>query len=217
MRASLKRRVVIAIAAVAVASCGVSGPEVTDGERKPDERIVAGAAGSSAHVVTGQVPRTNTGTPAIIVLEPRHLAPLPAAAGVPFMDQEARTFVPSILFARTGQPVEFRNSDPEIHNVNVKDALTHLQAFNVAVPTDEKYVYTFADAGIYHVTCDVHAGMESHIVVTSSPYATFADREGRFLFRDVVAGRYEVTAYAGARTLQATLDVAGPRTEITLQ
>jgi hypothetical protein len=202
--------------ALVVSSCGAEGPEV-DGGARPSNAVTADATGSSGHAVAGLVPQTGTGTPAIIVLEPRHMAPLPPAAGVPFMDQEARTFVPSILFARTGQPVEFRNSDPEIHNVNIKDALTLRQAFNVAVPTNEKYLYAFADAGIYHVTCDVHAGMESHIVVTSSPYATFADREGRFLFPNVVPGRYEVTAYAGARTLRQTIDVAGPRTEIAFQ
>ncbi len=211
MRLSLRRYICVAVAALFAASCAADAPDITEADRPAE------SAGSSTHVVTGQVPQTGTGTPAIIVLEPRHKVTLPAAAGVPFMDQEARTFIPPILFARTGQPVEFRNSDPEIHNVNVKDALTHRQAFNVAVPTDEQYVYTFAEGGIYHVTCDVHAGMESHIVVTSSPYATFADHEGRFLFRDVVAGRYEVTAYAGARTLQQTIEVSGPRTEVTLQ
>lgn len=201
--------------ALIVSSCGAEAPDVTGAEQPPSG--MARAAGLSGHLVTGQAPQTKTGTPAIIVLEPRHATPLPPAAGVPFMDQEARTFVPSILFARTAQPVEFRNSDSEIHNINVKDALTQLQAFNVAVPTNEKYLYTFAAAGIYHVTCDVHSGMESHIVVTSSPYATFADPEGRFQFPDVVAGRYEVTAYAGARTLQQTIEVTGPRTAVMLQ
>ena len=216
MRLSLRRYICVAVAALFAASCGADGPDVPEAGRPPIA-TAADSAGSSTHLVTGQVPQAGTGTPAIIVLEPRHAATLPAAAGVPFMDQEARTFIPPILFARTGQPVEFRNSDPEIHNVNVKDALTHRQAFNVAVPTDEQYVYTFAEGGIYHVTCDVHAGMESHIVVTSSPYATFADHEGHFMFRDVVAGRYELTAYAGARTLQQTIEVSGPRTEVTLQ
>ena len=215
MRLRLRRHGGIALVAMGLSSCGTEGTDVTGADRPPTG--VARGTGASGHVVAGRAPQTGTGTPAIIVLEPSHATPLPPPSGVPFMDQEARTFVPSILFARTGQPVEFRNSDPEIHNVNVKDALTLLQSFNVAVPTNERYVYTFADGGVYHVTCDVHAGMESHIVVTSSPYATVADREGRFVFPDVVAGRYELTAYAGTRTLQQTIEVAGPRTAVTLE
>lgn len=130
------------------------------------------------------------------------------------MDQVARTFVPPVLFVRTGHPTEFRNSDDELHNINVKDGGTFEQAFNVAVPTGERYVHTFKRTGAYDVTCDIHAGMSAQIVATSTPYVTLADSEGNFAFPDVVPGTYALTVYAGVRTIERTLEVAGQRTEV---
>lgn len=206
-----RRHCALLLAALVASACGRETPDPSATPSEPQARAKDAPA---AHAVEGWAPVTGTGTPAIVVLEARHASPLPPPVSVPFMDQEARTFIPSILFARAGHPIEFRNSDPEIHNVNVKDALTRVQAFNVAVPTGEKYLYTFPGSGVYDVTCDVHAGMEAHVVVASSPYATYADAQGRFRFPDVVPGTYMATVYAGPRTLERLVDVSGPLTDI---
>ena len=166
-------------------------------------------------VVTGKVPVLTGGTPAVVILEPQaETDHMPAPSSMPVMDQVARSFIPPILFVRTGHAAEFRNSDDELHNINVRDGVTHQQAFNVAVPTGEQYRYTFKGTGVYDVSCDIHAGMSAQIVATSTPYATLADPEGRFLFPDVVRGTYTLTVYAGVRTIERTVDVAGPRTEV---
>jgi hypothetical protein len=133
------------------------------------------------------------------------------------MDQVARTFVPPLLFVRTGHPAEFRNSDTEMHNVNVKDAKTRDQAFNVAVGTDDKYVYTFRRDGVYEVSCDVHAGMSAQIIVASTPHVTIADRAGRFHFPKITAGSYDVTVYAGAQTIERIITVDTKQPDIDLR
>jgi len=165
-------------------------------------------------VVTGKVPVLTGGTPAVVILEPQHTDHVPAPSSMPVMDQVARSFIPPILFVRTGHAAEFRNSDDELHNINVRDGVTHQQAFNVAVPTGEQYRYTFKGTGVYDVSCDIHAGMSAQIVATSTPYATLADPEGRFLFPDVVPGTYTLTVYAGVQTIERTIEVTGARTEV---
>jgi hypothetical protein len=166
--------------------------------------------------VAGKAPITTSGIPAIIILKPVHLLPLPGPTQVPAMDQIARTFVPPLLFVRTGHPAEFRNSDHEMHNVNVKDSSTRQQEFNVAVPENERYVHTFEREAIYDVSCDVHAGMWAQIVATSTPYATVADAQGNFGFDDVVPGQYAVTVYAGHHTIHRMIEIGGTRAVIDL-
>jgi hypothetical protein len=167
--------------------------------------------------IVGRAPITTSGIPAIVVLEPEAPLTFPAPDRVPMLDQISRTFVPSILFVRTGLPAEFHNSDTELHNINVKDASTRDQAFNVAVATDEKYVHTFERDGMYDVSCDVHAGMSAQIVVTSTPYVTIADKDGNFTLPRVVPGRYTATVYAGAQAVEHAVDARGPRTEVDLR
>jgi len=204
---ALHRCALAIVSALILSACSKQG-STTDPASPPP------SAGSTPAVVTGRVPVTTSGTPAVVILEPRHTGQVPAPSNMPVMDQVARSFIPPILFVRTGHAAEFRNSDDELHNINVKDGVTHQQAFNVAVPTGGQYLYTFKGTGVYDVSCDIHAGMSAQIVATSTPYATLADPGGRFTFPDVVRGTYALTVYAGVRTIERVIEVSGPRTEV---
>ena len=201
------RCAVALVSALMLSAC--SGQDSTTEHAQPPT-----SAGPGPAVVTGRVPVVTSGTPAVVILESRHTGEVPAPSQTPVMDQVARSFIPPILFVRTGHAAEFRNSDDELHNINVRDGVTHQQAFNVAVPTGEQYRYTFKGTGVYDVSCDIHAGMSAQIVATSTPYATLADPEGRFTFPDVVPGTYALTVYAGVQTIERTVEVAGSRTEV---
>ena len=176
------------------------------------------STGSASHnpetVVVGKAPVTTTGTPAIVILEPRHSVPLPEPATMPYMDQLSRTFIPSILFVRTGHGTQFLNSDEELHNINVKNGETQKQVFNVALPPGINYLHTFEHSGMYDVSCDAHPGMSAQIVATASPYIVLADTNGHFEIPNVVPGPYAVTVYAGAEAIEKTIEVMGSRTEI---
>jgi plastocyanin len=164
--------------------------------------------------VVGRAPVTDSGTAAIVILEPRHSAPLPEPATMPYMDQLSRTFMPSVLVVRTGHRAQFLNSDEELHNINVKDGKTREQAFNVALPPGISYTHTFEHSGVFDVSCDAHSGMSAQIIAASSPYVAFADAHGRFEIPHVVPGTYAVTVYAGAEPIEKTVEVSGSRTEV---
>jgi plastocyanin len=166
--------------------------------------------------VSGRAPVTDTGAAAIVILEPQHSAPLPEPATVPYMDQLARNFIPSVLFVRTGRRTQFLNNDEELHNVNVKNSDTREQSFNVALPPGISYVHTFEHSGVYQVSCDAHPGMSAQIIAASSPYVALADSKGHFEIPHVVPGKYAVTVYAGAEPIEKTVEVTGSRIELNV-
>ncbi|MGE0703767.1 MAG: hypothetical protein AB7F99_01130 [Vicinamibacterales bacterium] len=196
---------------------GCSPPASSTNEYPPgeaeSETVSPDLASRRGHVVTGRAP-VSAGVPSIVILEPQHTSALPEPTTVPYMDQISRTFIPPILFVRTGHPAEFRNSDEEMHNINVTDFESRTQIFNVAVPLDETYVHRFESTGLFDVSCDVHPGMSAQIVATSTPYMKLTDAEGRFEFPDVVPGAYVLVAYGGGRTVKRPLQVSGTTTDI---
>ena len=121
------------------------------------------------------------------------------------MDQVQQTFLPPLMLVRTGQPTEFRNNDDVLHNVRVRDDGTKAPAFNVAIPTGEKYRFVFERDGFYDVGCDIHPGMSAQIVASSSPYVTLADAGGNFTIDGVPPGSYKAVVYARAQRHEKTI------------
>ena len=177
-------------------------------------RPAPSASGNTGTTVIGKAPVTDTGSAAIVILEPQHSTPLPEPATTPYMDQLARNFIPSVLFVRTGHQAQFLNSDEELHNINVKNGKTREQAFNVALPPGISYVHTFKDSGVYDVSCDAHPGMSAQIIAASSPYIAVADANGHFEIPHIVPGTYALTVYAGAEPIEKVIEVTGLRTEV---
>jgi plastocyanin len=172
---------------------------------------------ASTGAVVGRGPAPSSSGAVVVVLEPRGAREFPVQSGKPVMDQVGLTFDPELLFVRTGQPVEFRNNDDTLHNVNVKHEETREQAFNVAIPTGGSYEHTFPRDGFYRVGCDIHPAMAASIFAASTPYAALADADGSFRFEDVPPGPWKVVVYAGGRRLQRDLDVAGGVTEVAVE
>lgn len=132
------------------------------------------------------------------------------------MDQVAQTFIPGVLVVRTRQPAEFRNSDDVLHNVRVREDATKGGTFNVAIPTGEEYLHTFARDGFYDVGCDIHPGMAATIYSSTSPYVALTDRGGQFEIHGVPPGPYTAVIYAGAEKIERAVDVVAGETELTL-
>jgi plastocyanin len=169
-------------------------------------------AGDTATVV-GKAPTAA----AIVILMPEsaaRLEALPSESVV--MDQSAQMFLPSVLIARTGQPVLFTNSDSELHNINVKNSETREQAFNVAIPTGQTYSSTFARDGFYDVRCDIHTAMSATIVASSSPFVAVSNADGSFRFDDVPRGSYTLHVYGGSQPIVISVAVDAATTEVKI-
>jgi plastocyanin len=182
----------------------------------------AGASGGA--VVTGVAAPLSGGFPSVVTLEPAAGDP-PRSGAVPppvFMDQITGAFYPPTLVARVGQTVEFFNSEGVMHTVNVASDSTGATVFNIATPPGfESYPHAFDVPGVYRVTCDIHPSMSAFIVAVEAPYATVADRDGRFELDDVAPGSYRAAVWSldASRQVSRSLEIesGGASVELDLQ
>jgi plastocyanin len=166
------------------------------------------------YLVNGKMPAAVGGFPSVLILEAQVPGDTPAPHAPPYMDQVQQTFIPPVLMVRTGQPVEFRNSDDVLHNVRVREDATRSSAFNVAIPTGEKYVFTFPRDGFYDVGCDIHSGMAAQVVASASPYTAVADAEGNFSIPNVPTGAYKAVVYTGSQKIERDVRIASGQTRL---
>jgi len=174
----------------------------------------APAAGSSEATAAATVTQVSGRAPAgaLVTLEPT--AGLPMPEGNALLDQFSKAFVPETLFVRVGQPVTFKNSEDQLHNVTVVRTRTGAGVFNTSQNQGDVYSHTFEQGGEYDVTCDVHPGMRATIVASNSPYAVYADARGAFTFQNVIPGPYRLKVSAGGRDAERTVDVAGAQLDV---
>lgn len=180
------------------------------------EQSPPGAGDAATSVVSGTAPPSSGGLVSIVLLEPRPVRELPVPAEPKVMDQFGQAFSPTLLLARQGQPVEFRNSEDTLHNVRVHHVESGDPAFNVSLAPFGKYVYTFEQPGFYAVSCDIHPSMAADILVTSTPYAVIAENDGRFSLPDVQAGSYSLVVLHGGKRIARVVEIAGPRTDVSV-
>ncbi|MBS1817679.1 MAG: hypothetical protein JSU08_07105 [Acidobacteria bacterium] len=206
----------IVVAGTLAVGCSNASPKAPDSTSGGASAGAAAVADSGIQTVTGRAPAAQGEYPSIVVLEPIGAGALPPQAAPPVMDQQQQTFIPNILLVRTGQPVDFQNHDEVLHNVRVKNDETKESAFNVAIPTGEKYTHTFQKDGFYDVGCDIHPAMSAQILASSSPWAVTADPSGAFTFAGVPNGPYKAIAYAGAQKIEKDVNIAAGSTTIDL-
>ena len=208
MTSSMAARGVFVVASASLLAACASEPASNAPAATPAAAVaVAPATTATTALVSGRVPVVGGGAPSIVILEPTTAKELPAQTSKPAMDQVSLTFSPAVMFVRTGQPAEFRNSDDVLHNVRVREEATKEGTFNVALPTGGAYQHTFARDGFYDVGCDIHPGMAAVVVATSTPYAVLADAQGNYSIADVLPGAYAVTVYAGTQTIERQVEV----------
>ena len=202
------------IALLAAASACSAPAPAPPAATTPPVTAAPAAAGNGAGRIVGTVRASGT---AVVVLEPKDARTFPPQSEKPVMDQVSLSFGPELLFVRTGQPAEFRNSDDTLHNVNVKHEETREQAFNVAIPTGGNYQHTFGRDGFYRVGCDIHPAMAASIFAATTPFTTLAAVDGSFAFDDVPPGPWTVTIYTGGKRLHKDVEVKGGVTQVTIE
>ncbi len=112
----------------------------------------------------------------------------------PVIDQLNLRFVPRVLVVLPGTTVEFRNSDPLLHNVFGPGGPG--PRFDLGTyPRNERRSHRFDEHGAHVILCHVHPEMVAYVVAVPTPYHAVVDEAGHFRIEEVPAGRYTLRVW----------------------
>jgi hypothetical protein len=153
----------------------------------------------------------------VVVLVPRTPREFAPQSDKPVMDQVGQAFGPEVLLVRTGEPVEFRNSDDTLHNVHV-DFDEKREPGVQRRHSHRRVVHVFLQARrvlprrVRHSPGD---GRDDLLDGHTLRRAGCAD--GRFAFDGVPPGAWTITVFAAGKRLQRDVEVGGGLTSVTVE
>lgn len=131
------------------------------------------------------------------------------AGAVPLLDQVGCMFEPYVMAVMAGQPLQIRNSDPELHNVHATPRIN--REFNFGQTSRgqvDQRVFDHPELFI-RVKCDVHPWMFAYVSVLDHPFFAVTDTNGFFaLPAGLPPGHYTLNAVhqkAGEETQEIEL------------
>lgn len=127
------------------------------------------------------------------------------------LDQKGCRYIPHVIGAMVGQPVEFRNSDHTMHNIHIvppgsEDGV----GFDISQPPmagPEQHIFRTAGLMI-PIRCNNHPWMEAFLNLVTNPFFAVSDAEGKFAIRGLPPGTYTLVAMQerlGTQTQQITV------------
>lgn len=117
-------------------------------------------------------------------------APVPTEPAV--LDQKGCVFEPHVVVVQAGQPLSLRNSDPLVHNVNVRSRRNESSNRSVAPGAmGQQLVFERAENSI-PVRCDTHPWMQAIVHVVDTPQHALSGEDGTFELTGLVPGVYDI-------------------------
>ena len=118
----------------------------------------------------------------------------PSAPAV--LDQKGCRYVPHVLAAMVGQPIEFRNSDPTMHNVHMQPTIAGNQQVDISQPPNGGTTrHAFAKPELMMpVRCNNHPWMEAFLNIASNPFFAVSGEDGHFAIQGLPPGTYTLVA-----------------------
>jgi plastocyanin len=112
------------------------------------------------------------------------------------LDQKGCRYVPHVLGAMVGQQVEFRNSDPTMHNVHMQPTVGGNQQFDISQPPNGGTTrHAFAQPELMiPVRCNNHPWMQAFLNVAPNPFFAVSGEDGRFTIHGLPPGTYTLAA-----------------------
>ena len=132
----------------------------------------------------------------------------PASSTPVVIDQEGCQYHPHVFGIQVGQPLEIRNSDATLHNINAQPKDN--KKFNIAQPVKGmKTTKTFdkPEMGV-PFKCNVHPWMGAVGHVMSHPFFAVSGEDGSFKISGLPAGTYTLEAWhekLGSQTASVTV------------
>ena len=145
-----------------------------------------------------------------------------AAPSTPVViDQKGCLYDPRVVAVMVGQPLQFRNSDQEAHNVHGRPKEIDGWNFLMSRPNSTRDVtFDKPEVGI-PVSCDVHPWMRAYASVFDNPYFAITPSDGTVTLKSVPPGDYVVAVWhetLGTLVKPVTVAPSGSATvEITYQ
>lgn len=134
------------------------------------------------------------------------------------MDQKGCVFIPHVVLVPAGGTTEFLNSDRLLHNLH--SVSKDNPPFNRTQPPGRTIPVTFAKPEIIRVNCDLHAWMQSWVVVADHPFYAVTDEAGAFRLAGVAPGKYTLEIWhetLGQTSRDVTVDAQDASIAIELR
>lgn len=126
------------------------------------------------------------------------------------LDQRGCRYVPHVIGVMAGQPVEFTNSDPTMHNIHTTAENTTNPEIDISQPPKggtTQRVFPHPELMI-PVRCNNHPWMQAFINVSPNPFYAVSDENGEYTIRGLPPGTYTIVAdheVLGQQTAQVTV------------
>jgi len=116
----------------------------------------------------------------------------------PVLDNNQCRFAPHVLVLQAGQELEVKNSDPEGHNANF--AFLNNDPSNKQIPAkgSMKMKIAQAEPAPIPVTCGSHSWMKAHVVVQDHPFVGVSDEKGQVEIKGLPAGKINMKIFQEA-------------------
>jgi len=108
-------------------------------------------------------------------------------------DQKECVFTEHVAVVPAGAKVDFRNSDPVVHNVHVFSRKN--TPFNRDIQPGKHFVYAVDRSEKIRVTCDRHPWMKAYVIAVDTPYWAKSGEDGAFTIADLPPGKYTITTW----------------------
>ena len=130
-----------------------------------------------------------SGPPAAMSARPVDLTPV-------VLDQKGCVYIPHVIAVGVGQPVEFRNSDPTMHNIHTMPTTVGNAPLDMSQgPNGKAQQKRFAQPELMMpVRCNNHPWMNAFINVSATSWFAVTGPDGKFELKGLPAGNYVLGA-----------------------